>query len=91
MINFKDSSILIIMYHYVRPLKGSKYPNLKALEISEFRKQLKWFKNKFDIINYDDLIDILKNRKISKKKKIILSFDDGYKDHYEYVLPELKK
>lgn len=79
------------MYHYVRPLKGSKYPNLKALEISEFRKQLKWFKNKFDIINYDDLIDILKNRKISKKKKIILSFDDGYKDHYEYVLPELKK
>ena len=77
------------MYH-VRPLKGSKYPNLKALEISEFRKQLKWFKNKFDIINYDDLIDILKIEK-SRRRKIILSFDDGYKDHYEYVLPELKK
>lgn len=79
------------MYHYVRPIKNSKYPNLKGLEINDFKKQIKWFKKNFDLIGYDDFIEIIKKKKISKRKKLILTFDDGYKDHYDYVLPELKK
>jgi peptidoglycan/xylan/chitin deacetylase (PgdA/CDA1 family) len=81
----------MVMYHYVRPVKNSKYPKLKALEFAEFRNQIKWFKKNFDIINFDDLTEILNKQKILGKKKLILTFDDGYKDHYEYVLPELKK
>lgn len=88
---YNENSISMVMYHYVRPVKNSKYPKLKALEINDFKKQINWFKKKFDIIGYDDLIDIIKIKKISKKKKLILTFDDGYKDHYNYVLPELKK
>jgi len=91
MINFDNNSICMVMYHYVRPVKNSKYPKLKALELSEFRNQIKWFKKNFDIINYDNLIEILNKKKISGKKKLVLTFDDGYKDHYNYVLPELKK
>ena len=34
----------IIMYHYVRPIKKSKYPNINGLEISDFIKQLNYFK-----------------------------------------------
>ena len=91
MINFDKSSICMVMYHYVRPVKNSKYPKLKALEFTEFRNQVKWFKKNFDIINFDDLTEILNKKKISGKKKLILTFDDGYKDHYKYVLPELRK
>jgi len=86
-----NNSVYMIMYHYVRPIKNSKYPNLKGLEINDFKKQIKWFKKNFDIIGYDDFIEIIKKKKISKRKKLILTFDDGYKDHYDYVLPELKK
>lgn len=91
MINFDKSSICMVMYHYVRPVKNSKYPKLKALEFTEFRNQIKWFKKNFDMINFDDLTEILNKKKILGKKKLILTFDDGYKDHYKYVLPELKK
>ena len=64
MINFDNNSICMVMYHYVRPVKNSKYPKLKALELSEFRNQIKWFKKNFDIINYDNLIEILNKKKI---------------------------
>lgn len=89
--NLVNNSVYMIMYHYVRPIKNSKYPNLKGLEINDFKKQIKWFKKNFDLIGYDDFIEIIKKKKISKRKKLILTFDDGYKDHYDYVLPELKK
>ena len=56
------------MYHYVRPIKNSKYPNLKGLEINDFKKQIKWFKKNFDIIGYDDFIEIIKKKKFQKEK-----------------------
>ena len=86
-----NNSISMIMYHYVRPVKSSKYPKLKALEIIDFKKQILWFKKNYDVIGYDDFLDTINKKKISGRKKVILTFDDGYKDHYNYVLPELKK
>ena len=39
----KNKNIYIIMYHYVREVKHSNYPNLKALELNEFKKQISFF------------------------------------------------
>ena len=33
----KEYSINVIMYHYVREIKNSKYPNLKGLEYKNFK------------------------------------------------------
>ena len=33
-----------VNYHYVRPIKNSRYPNLKGLEIKEFINQIKYLK-----------------------------------------------
>ena len=33
-------SLFIVTYHYVRPLKKSNYPNLKALDIDKYEKKL---------------------------------------------------
>ena len=79
------------MYHYVRDIKKSKFPNLKALDIKDFEKQISYFKDKFNILNQDSFLDIIDNNKIPKKKSILLTFDDGYIDHYEYVFPILRK
>jgi peptidoglycan/xylan/chitin deacetylase (PgdA/CDA1 family) len=87
----KLNELTMVMYHYIRPLKNSKYPNLKALELKKFKEQIKWFKKEFDVINYDQFLEIIESSKLTKKKKIILTFDDGYKDNYDYILPELIK
>ena len=91
MIKTKDSNIYIVMYHYVREIKNSKFPNIKGLEFSNFKKQINYFIKNFNIISNADLIEILETKKIPKKKSIFLTFDDGYKDHWEYVFPYLYK
>ena len=87
----KNNSVHVIMYHYVREIKKSRYPNLKGLEFSDFKKQIKFFKERFDLLNQDSFMEIVKSKKIPKKPSILLTFDDGYYDHYKYVLPYLMK
>jgi len=83
MYNFKNSSLTIIMYHYVRKVKNSLYPKLKAFEISDFKKQIKFLKENYNILKSDQILQILKDKKIPKKPSVLLTFDDGYSDHYE--------
>ncbi len=80
----------IIMYHYVRESKKSKFPNIKSLELKEFQNQLDFLKKKFKILNYQDFIYFSQQKKIPTNS-CMLTFDDGYKDHIRYVLPELIK
>jgi len=89
--NFNKNSLNIVAYHYVREIKNSKYPNIKGIEYSIFKKQIKFFKKKFSIISADELVEILDKKKVAHYKKplMLLTFDDGYKDHYKYVYPTL--
>ncbi len=91
MIKTSNDKIYIVAYHYVREIKKSKYPNLKGLEFSDFKKQIEFFEKNFNIISHNDFIEIMVTKKIPKKKSIMLTFDDGYKDHFKYVYPYLKK
>jgi len=84
------------MYHYVRSLKNSAYPEIKGLEETKFKNQLEYFKKKFEFGNFIDIIDsaYIKNevkKNEVKKNEVILTFDDGLKDHYTTVYPILKK
>ena len=79
------------MYHYIREKKKDNFPNLKSLEYSQFKKQINFFKKKFNILGREDFNEILKKKKIPRKPSILLTFDDGYNDHYKYALPLLAK
>ena len=81
----------IIMYHYVRKLKNSKYPNIKALEINYFLNQIKYFKRFYKFISYNDLLESIYGGKKIPNNSIILTFDDGLIDHYETIFPILLK
>ena len=85
------SEVTVVMYHYVRDLKNSRYPNIKGLDIEKFKKQIKFFKENYNFVRIEDLIEYYKNSKEKElpEKAILLTFDDGYKDHYTYVLPVL--
>ncbi len=58
-----NKSCKIIMYHYVRPVKGSKYPNIKALEFEGFLRQLNYLQNNSNFISAMDLLDSIYNEK----------------------------
>ena len=85
------SAINIVMYHYVRPIKESAFPNIKGLELDGFKKQLDYLSSKYCFITAEDFVDAVTNDKELPKDSCWLTFDDGYKDHLLYVLPELNK
>ena len=80
-----------VMYHYVRKVNESNFPNLKALEIEKFKNQLDYFKSNYNMISSKELYEFKFFNKPLPSNACLLTFDDGYKDHIEYVLPELLK
>ena len=79
------------MYHYVRPLKGSKYPMIKGLEVDAFQRQLEFFASHKSVVSTSNVLNAIKGEFKLPKDAIWLTFDDGYKDHIEYVAPLLEK
>jgi len=79
------------MYHYVRPIKKSKFPEIKGLEIESFQKQLSYFEKNFSMGGIDFILNSINLEQNSKLEKVILTFDDGLKDHFKYVFPILKE
>ncbi len=84
-------SLEIIMYHYVRPISRSTYPKIKGLEVRQFIKQINFLQKNKQIVSTEDVIKAVNNKKKFPKGSVWLTFDDGYKDHLEFVVPILEK
>lgn len=85
------SRLTIVMYHYVRPIADSRYPQIKGLELALFKEQIQYFRENFHVITMEQVIDYLDGGDPLPDKAMILTFDDGYIDHYRYVFPLLKE
>ena len=85
------SDVTVVMYHYVRHIKKSSYKNIKGLETKSFINQIKYLRKNYNIIRIEDLIDSIKKKSQLPSKALLLTFDDGYSDHFHNVFPVLKK
>lgn len=86
-----ERKVTIIMYHYVRDLKRSRYPDIKGLDISLFYEQIEYLKKHYQFITMEMLIDSIENNSPLPDKPVLLTFDDAYSDHFKYVFPFLDK
>lgn len=84
-----DNELTVVMYHYVRDLKNSRYPEIKGLDINVFDRQLDYLQENYNIISIDELYDYVNNDSILPNNACLLTFDDAYIDHYTYVFPRL--
>ena len=69
---------LVVMYHYIRKY-DKKIKNLNFLHQNSFLKQLDYFNKNFKFYKLSENIEQLDNN----KKKILLTFDDGLKEHLQ--------
>lgn len=83
------NNLTIVMYHYVRPIKNSRFPRIKGLELEGFRRQLDYLSNKHTFITAERLIGCTLGAEDLPKNSCFLTFYDGYKDHIQHVMPEL--
>jgi len=79
------------MYHYVRPQNNFKFPNFKGLNLERFKDQIEFFRKNFRFGTTNELLDCIYLNSQIKEKSIFLTFDDGFKDHFKFVFPILKK
>lgn len=78
----------IVMYHYVRP-QDADLPHFNFLHVDDFARQLDFFQSSSNILSPAALFEALQTGILPEG--YLLTFDDGLKDHYEFVLPELIK
>jgi peptidoglycan/xylan/chitin deacetylase (PgdA/CDA1 family) len=85
-----NRTVKIVMYHYVRDLEHSHFPAIKGLSLERFRRQLDFIKTHYAPITAEDLLETLSNRERElPPNSILLTFDDGYRDHFLNVFPLL--
>jgi peptidoglycan/xylan/chitin deacetylase (PgdA/CDA1 family) len=85
------TGLSVIMYHYVREIKTSRFPEIKGLETALFREQLVYLRKYYNFVTIEQVIDSIYDDYKLPPKAVLLTFDDGYNDHYTNVFPILQE
>ncbi|MBI2120537.1 MAG: polysaccharide deacetylase family protein [Parcubacteria group bacterium] len=90
----EDVRVPILVYHSVRPhqTKESNYQEIYDITPELLRKELLYLKeNGYAAISFKELADYFDMGASIPGKPVILTFDDGWKNQYEYAFPLLKE
>lgn len=52
-----SKKLTVVMYHYVRDLRNSRYPNIKGLQIELFREQVQFLKKHYNFVTVEQILD----------------------------------
>ncbi|MGT2434913.1 polysaccharide deacetylase family protein [Bradyrhizobium betae] len=85
----QGQNVTIVMYHYVRPLRLTRFPRIKGLDLDLFEAQLAYLARHYSLITMEQLVDAIDGAGELPPRPALLTFDDGYLDHYAYVFPKL--
>lgn len=85
------SACTVVFYHYVRDVERTRYPGIKALSTSEFASQLDWLASRFRIIDGPEFERAALGGEPPAEPTALLTFDDGFVDHYVNAYPEMRR
>ncbi len=79
----------IVFYHYVRDVERTPFPDIKGLSVAAFAAQLDWLQARFDVIDGAAFEGAVLTATPFDRPTALLTFDDGFVDHYANVFPIL--
>ena len=82
-------SLRILYYHRVNNQLDNYYFNT-GISLDIFKKQILYFKDKYKIISLSEAIKKAENGQ-SLQGYMVITFDDGFAECYNYIYPFLKK
>ena len=90
----ETAQVPILLYHHIQELPADASDALRrwSLTPEQFAEHIRWIDEQgFSVINMAQLNDHLQHGTPLPKRPLILTFDDGWKDHYTVVFPLLDK
>ncbi len=78
----------IILYHRVAECKND--PNQLCVDPENFRAQIKFLKDDYNVIPLVKLAEDIKKKKV-QNNSVVITFDDGYADNLHNALPILEE
>jgi len=90
----RQRAVPILMYHRVDYVKPTTPAATKALTVSpeDFRHQMAWLKRHgYHTITQRSLFNALMCGSHLRRKPIVVTFDDGYRDVYRYATPVIER
>lgn len=82
-------ALTIVVYHYVRDVHLSVHRGIKAISSSAFAEQLDHIRSRYTVIGPAALHAALRDGERLPDNAAMLTFDDGYIDHFSVALPML--
>jgi peptidoglycan/xylan/chitin deacetylase (PgdA/CDA1 family) len=87
-LKYNNRGICVLTYHCIGYEKNN---GLKVPE-QQFKQQMKYIKdNGYSTITLDQLYEFIQENKPLPEKSVVITFDDGYVDNYQYAYPILKE
>lgn len=86
-----QGALTIVMYHYVRDLRRSRYPEINGLSEDDFKEQIQYIKKHYNVVSGPELMAAILEGTPLPPRALILTFDDGYIDHFLTVFPVLDR
>lgn len=89
-----EINLPILMYHRIdnKLITGDKYAAGLTVSTANFEAQLNYLKSQgYSTLSFDDLYKSFYAGETLPPKSVILTFDDGYEDNYQYAFPLLQK
>jgi peptidoglycan/xylan/chitin deacetylase (PgdA/CDA1 family) len=86
--NIVDEPGIVLLYH--RVINLSQDPQLLAVSPDHFYKQVKYLKEHFELLRVADFCEAIIKKNKLPRKAILLTFDDGYADNFQFALPVLE-
>ncbi len=89
------NGLLVLNYHRIGDPAGSAFDwDLWSASAEDFAQQVKYLTRNFDVIGAGDLEDVLRNthdQMDQASRKVMITFDDGYRDNFELAYPILRE
>lgn len=83
--------LTIIMYHYVRDLARTRFPEIRGLATDRFEGQLDYLTAHYTLCRPEEVIAAVRGETVLPRNACLLTFDDGLSDHYTTVFPRLEE
>jgi len=87
-------NMTILAYHRIlandEAIMANTQPGMCVIEDS-FKGQMAYLHNHYRFVSLDTLVSSIKGGRVFSDKVIVVTFDDGWKDNFDYAYPILKQ